>query len=174
MAEIKIIRGDITRMEVDVIVNAANAALSGGGGVDGAIHRAAGPGLRDACQQFKGCRPGQAVLTEGYTLPATYVIHAVGPVWDGGNKGEEELLASCYRIAMQLASERGCKDIAFPAISCGAYRFPIKKAAQIALKEVMDFFSGETTSIETVFFVLFDQKLLNAYNRAYQKIRDLM
>jgi O-acetyl-ADP-ribose deacetylase len=129
-------RGDITRLATDAIVNAANASLLGGGGVDGAIHRAAGPGLLAECRSLGGARPGEAKLTAGHGLPARHVIHAVGPVWTGGVSGEDELLASCYRSALALAAERGLRSLAFPAISTGAYGFPLERATRIAVTEV--------------------------------------
>src|SRR6186713_888317 len=131
-ASIEIVRGDITKLEVDAIVNAANATLLGGGGVDGAIHRTAGPELLAECRTLGGCRPGQAKITRGYALPARHVIHTVGPVWSGGNRGEPETLANCYRNSLRVAVENAVQTIAFPAISCGAYRYPIADAAQIA------------------------------------------
>lgn len=136
MHPIEVVNADITTLFADAIVNAANSALSGGGGVDGAIHRAAGPALLAECRRIGPCPTGSAKLTDGYRLPARYVIHAVGPVWDGGSRGEDDLLASCYRTSMRLAIERGCGEVAFPAISCGAYRFPVKRAAAIAIGTV--------------------------------------
>ena len=133
-AEIEIVRGDITKLDVDAIVNAANTTLLGGGGVDGAIHRAAGPELLAECRTLGGCRPGEAKITRGYRLPARFVIHTVGPVWRGGKHGEPETLANCYRNSMKLAVENETRTIAFPAISCGAYGYPIEEAARIALE----------------------------------------
>jgi len=150
---IDIVRGDITTLDVDAIVNAANSTLLGGGGVDGAIHRAAGPELLAECRTLGGCQPGEAKLTRGYRLPARFVIHTVGPVWTGGNRDEAQTLANCYRNSLQLAVENGIKTIAFPAISCGAYRYPIRQAAQIALETTKDFLSSSDT-IDKVFFVL--------------------
>jgi O-acetyl-ADP-ribose deacetylase (regulator of RNase III) len=133
---LEVLQGDITRLEVDAIVNAANASLLGGGGVDGAIHRAAGPGLLDECRRLGGARPGEARLTGGHRLPARFVVHAVGPVWRGGGAGEDALLASCYRESLRLAREAGAASIAFPAISTGAYGFPIERATRLAIDEV--------------------------------------
>ena len=135
-AEIAVIKADITTLEVDAIVNAANASLLGGGGVDGAIHRVAGPGLLAACRRLGGCETGNAKITPGFELPARFVIHAVGPVWNGGQHGEEALLASCYETALGLAQQHGLATIAFPAISCGVYHFPSERAARIAIQTI--------------------------------------
>jgi len=138
MGAIRIVTADITRLDVDAIVNAANSSLLGGGGVDGAIHRAAGPGLLDACRDFGGCSTGDARITPGFRLPARFVIHTVGPVWHGGDKGEAELLRSCYERSLELARENGVRTIAFPGISTGVYRFPKEAAARIALEVMRD------------------------------------
>lgn len=166
---IKIIKGDITKVETEAIVNAANKTLLGGGGVDGAIHKAAGPQLLEECKQLNGCETGQAKITKGYNLPAKYVIHTVGPVWQGGQNHEEEKLASCYRSALELAVKNQIKTIAFPSISTGAYGFPIEKAAPIALKEVKKFLEKHP-EIEQVVFVLFSDKDLKVYQNLYQSL----
>jgi O-acetyl-ADP-ribose deacetylase len=151
---VAVVQGDITQLAVDAIVNAANASLLGGGGVDGAIHRAAGPALRDECRALGGARTGEAKITGGHRLPAKHVIHAVGPVWHGGGSGEDEALASCYRSAMRLAAERGLRSVAFPAISTGAYGFPLERATRIAVAEVARALR-DGTSVERVVFCCF-------------------
>jgi len=153
---------DITRLEVDAIVNAANNSLLGGGGVDGAIHRAAGPELLRECRALGGCATGDAKITRGYRLPAKRVIHTVGPVWDGGGSGEPDLLASCYRRSLALALENGVRTIAFPAISCGVYGYPMGQAAEIAVRESR-LFIEEHQAIEQVTFALFGPSALAAY-----------
>jgi len=160
--KIEIIQGDITKLDVDAIVNAANTTLLGGGGVDGAIHRAAGTELLAACGTLGGCRPGEAKITRGYHLPARFVIHTVGPVWRGGEGNEPEILANCYRSALQLVLENGIKTIAFPAISCGAYGYPIPEAAQIAVKTTRNFLATED-QIDKVIFVLWGEDIYDAY-----------
>ena len=143
MTEIEILKCDITKLQVDAIVNAANRTLLGGGGVDGAIHRAAGKELVEECRTLGGCKTGQSKITKGYKLPAKYVIHTVGPVWYGGNRNESELLKSCYKTALELAREYNIKTIAFPAVSCGVYGFPVEKACKIALDVVQEFISND-------------------------------
>lgn len=143
----KPIKGDITKLAVDAIVNAANSSLLGGGGVDGAIHRAAGPQLVAECQMLHGCKTGEAKITKGYRLPAKYVIHTVGPVWNGGTKREAELLARCYRRSLELAAERSLESIAFPAISTGIYAYPIAEAATIAVRTVREFLKEHTINV---------------------------
>ncbi|HEY2625341.1 MAG TPA: O-acetyl-ADP-ribose deacetylase [Candidatus Udaeobacter sp.] len=159
---IDIVRGDITKLDVDAIVNAANTTLLGGGGVDGAIHRAAGPELLAECRALGGCRPGEAKLTRGYKLPTRYVIHTVGPVWTGGKAGERQTLTNCYQNSLQLAIENGIKTIAFPAISCGAYRYPVPQAAQIAVETTRDFLAT-TDKIDKVIFVVTNDEICTAY-----------
>jgi len=157
----EVIKGDITRIKVDAIVNAANSSLMGGGGVDGAIHRAGGPAILEECRKIVarqgGCKTGDAVITTAGNLPAKFVIHTVGPVWNGGNRNERELLANCYRNSLQLAVDNNCKTIAFPNISTGVYRFPKAEAAKIAAQTVNEFLH-KTTEIDNVIFVCFDDE----------------
>jgi len=161
---IEIVRGDITKREVDAIVNAANTTLLGGGGVDGAIHRAAGAELVAECRTLGGCRPGEAKITRGYRLPARFVIHTVGPVWRGGEHSEPKTLANCYCNSLQLAVQNEIKTIAFPAISCGAYGYPIEEAARIAFKTTRDFLATNN-EIQKVIFVFWDEGVYDAYQR---------
>jgi O-acetyl-ADP-ribose deacetylase len=169
-ARIELIKGDIVKITADAIVNAANSTLLGGGGVDGAIHRAAGPGLLAECAALGGCATGRAKITKGYDLPAKFVIHTVGPVWAGGGKNEEELLAGCYRNSLALAGENALKSVAFPSISTGAYRFPIKPAALIALKTVGTCLKENPGVLERIIFVLFSDNDLDIYKEAYQTV----
>ncbi len=162
---IEVLQGDITLRKVDAIVNAANSSLLGGGGVDGAIHRAAGPRLLEECRTLGGCPTGSARITAGYNLPAAHVIHTVGPVWRGGDAGEGELLASCYRKSLELAREHRLKSVAFPSISTGAYRFPVDRAARIAVREIAAFLS-EHDLPERVQIVCFDAATRDCYSRA--------
>ena len=155
LTRIKLVSSDITKLHVDTIVNAANRTLLGGGGVDGAIHRAAGRGLLDECRKLNGCDTGSAKITKGYNLPAKYIIHAVGPVWRGGDNNEHELLGGCYETALKLAAEHNCKSIAFPNISTGIYHFPKEEAAETAINTVRNFLS-ENRLPEEVYFVCFD------------------
>jgi len=166
---IQIIRGDITKQAVDAIVNAANCSLLGGGGVDGAIHRAAGPELLKECRTLNGCETGKAKITGGYNLPAKYVIHTPGPVWHGGKRGEEELLASCYKSCLELALENGCKTVDFPSISTGVYRFPLDKASRIAISTIASFLE-QHTQIERVRMVCFDASTEAHYVKALQEL----
>ena len=161
---LKLLRGDITKLAVDAIVNAANTTLLGGGGVDGAIHCAAGPELLSECKTLGGCRPGEAKITRGYNLPARFVIHTVGPVWSGGNRGEPETLANCYRNSLCIAGENDVRTIAFPAISCGAYRYPIVDAATIAVETTRQFLR-ENDSIAEVTFAVSTDEIEAAYQR---------
>lgn len=161
--KIELIKGDITKVSADAIVNAANTTLLGGGGVDGAIHSSAGPELLEECRGLGGCRTGEAKITKGYRIPARYIIHTAGPVWHGGKGGEEELLASCYRNSLELAKRHGIKTIAFPSISTGAYRFPIEKAAGIALGTVKLFLKENPDPFDKIIFVLFSNEDLDVY-----------
>ena len=167
--KIEIHQGDITQLKVDAIVNAANTTLLGGGGVDGAIHRAAGPELLEECKALNGCKTGEAKITKGYDLPAKYVIHTVGPVWSGGNQNEPLSLANCYRNCFQLAVENKVKTIAFPAISTGVYRFPIEKATAIAVEETKKFLA-KNDNLERVVFVCFGSEIYDAYELALSRI----
>jgi O-acetyl-ADP-ribose deacetylase (regulator of RNase III) len=163
-SRIDIVRGNITTFDVDAIVNAANTTLLGGGGVDGAIHRAAGPELLAECRTLGGCQPGEAKLTQGYRLPARFVIHTVGPVWTGGKRGEAQILANCYRNSLQLAVENRIKTIAFPAISCGAYGYPIREAARIAIETTREFLATHD-KIDKVIFAVWTKDIYEAYRR---------
>ncbi len=167
---LEVAEGDITKLTVDAIVNAANTSLLGGGGVDGAIHRAAGPELLAECRKIGGCPTGEARITSGYQLPARFVIHTVGPVWNGGGHGEDELLESCYRNSLALAREAGVKTIAFPAISTGVYRFPLERAVRIATQTVADELTREPGTIEKVIFCTFGAAATEAYCQALKDI----
>ena len=168
-SRIEIIQGDITKQAVDAIVNAANTSLLGGGGVDGAIHRAAGPELLAECRTLHGCRTGEAKITKGYRLPARFVIHTPGPVWHGGGSGEEALLASCYRSCLTLAAENGCKTVDFPSISTGVYHFPLEKASRIAVSTIAAFLA-EHPELERVRMVCFDGRTKAFYDRALEEL----
>ena len=167
--KIQIERGDITTYAVDAIVNAANTSLLGGGGVDGAIHRAAGPELLAECRTLNGCKTGQAKITKGYRLPAKFVIHTPGPVWRGGTHGEAALLRDSYRNSLLLAQENGCQSVAFPSISTGVYHFPLEQAAEIACATIRQTLA-ECPGIQTVYVVCFNQQTLDAFRRAEQKL----
>ena len=169
---IAILKTDITTLAVDAIVNAANTSLLGGGGVDGAIHRAAGPKLLAECGPLGGCETGQAKITKGYRLPARFVLHAVGPVWDGGNDNEPELLAGCYRSCFRLAHEHSLRTLAFPAISCGIYRFPVDLAVGIAMRETLAEL-GASDNIEKITFACFGDEVYSAYQREFAKAQRL-
>ncbi|MEO1063809.1 MAG: O-acetyl-ADP-ribose deacetylase [Actinomycetota bacterium] len=160
MADVRAWRGDITTLEVDAVVNAANSTLLGGGGVDGAIHRAAGPELLEACRPLGGCPTGAAKATPGFGLPARWVIHTVGPVWHGGDRGEADLLASCYRHSLEVAEDLGARSVAFPAISTGVYRFPREAAARIAVAET----TGTTADVDSILLVAFDEPTFMLYD----------
>jgi len=169
-SRIEVVEGDITKQNVDAIVNAANTSLLGGGGVDGAIHRAAGPELLEECRTLGGCTTGQAKITKGYRLPAKWVIHTVGPVWRDGNHGENELLASCYRNSLARAEQKGARTIAFPSISTGAYGFPMDRAARIAVTEIKKFLE-RNSAMEKVLLVCFGKTAFDIHREAVAEIR---
>lgn len=168
-SHLELIQGDITKQSTDAIVNAANSSLLGGGGVDGAIHRAGGPAILEECRKIGGCPTGEAVITTGANLKAKYVIHTVGPIWGGGERNEDRLLETCYRRSLERAEENHLKSISFPSISTGAYRFPLERAARIALKTVINHLNGKT-EIEDAVFVLFDSGTFEAYRKALEEI----
>ena len=170
MASFEMIKGDITRLDVDAIVNAANTSLLGGGGVDGAIHRAAGPELFEECRTLGGCNTGHAKITKGYNLPAKFVIHTVGPVYRDGNSGEPELLANCYRNSIRIALHYGIKSIAFPSISTGAYGYPIAEASRVALRTLKESIESASTGLERIMIVTFSEVDLRVYEEAYSEI----
>jgi O-acetyl-ADP-ribose deacetylase len=171
-SKINIIQGDITKQKIDAIVNAANTSLLGGGGVDGAIHRAAGPELLDACRKLNGCPTGEAKITPGFNLPAKFVIHTVGPVWNDGKYHEDDLLANCYKNSFQLAVQNEITSIAFPAISTGVYRFPLERATKIAFKETKDFLEKDNY-IDKVLFVCYDKRTYDVYEKVYKDFFNL-
>jgi O-acetyl-ADP-ribose deacetylase len=168
---VTLVQGDITTQKVDAIVNAANTSLLGGGGVDGAIHRSAGSDLLESCRSLRGCETGGAKITPGFRLPAKFVIHAVGPVYDGGRSGEPEALASCYRTSLRLASEHACETIAFPAISCGVYAYPLDEAAEIAISTVVNEIP-KYSNIRQVSWVLFNRTAMDAFSSALDELRE--
>ncbi|MEJ2616627.1 MAG: O-acetyl-ADP-ribose deacetylase [Ignavibacteriaceae bacterium] len=167
--KIEILKGDITKQKVDAIVNAANTSLLGGGGVDGAIHRAAGPELLEYNKKLGGCPTGEVKLAPGFNLPAKYIIHTVGPVWSGGERNEDNLLANCYKNSLSLAVERKFKSVAFPSISTGVYRFPLERAVNIALSETKKFFD-DNEDLEKIVFVCFDDRTKDVYVKTYERI----
>ena len=171
MERLQTVLGDITKQRVDAIVNAANCSLLGGVGVDGAIHRAAGPELLEECRTLHGCETGKAKITGGYRLPAKYVIHTPGPVWHGGGKKEPELLASCYRSCLELAAENGCRTVDFPSISTGVYRFPLDRAASVAVATIADFLKAHP-EIERVRMVCFDERTRASYDAAIAALEE--
>ena len=170
MTQVKIVRDDITKRHVDAIVNAANTTLLGGGGVDGAIHRAAGPELLEECSKLGGCRTGEAAITRGYRLPARHVIHTVGPVYVEEQGREAELLANCYRQSLGLAAQHGCKSVAFPSISTGAYGYPLAEASRIALRTIQEFIGEHPGALEVVEIVTFSDRDLRTYQQAYDEV----
>ena len=170
--EIRTVLGDITKVDfVTAIVNAANRTLLGGGGVDGAIHRAAGRELLEECRTLNGCRTGEAKITGAYNLPCRYVIHTVGPIWNGGNQHEAELLADCYRNSLQLAADRGIRSIAFPSVSTGVYSYPLDQAADIAIQAAVDFVDAHPDELDEIIWVLFDTRTKSAYDRALETVQ---
>lgn len=172
LSRIEIISDDITKLSLDAIVNAANSSLLGGGGVDGAIHRGAGPELYEECKRLKGCPTGEAKITKGYKLPAKFVIHTVGPIWNGGDRNEDEKLARCYRNSLAVALENSVKTIAFPAISTGAYGFPMERAAKIAVREAVAFLAANP-DFEKVTFCCFGPAALRIYEETLREVTDI-
>lgn len=168
--DLEIICGDITEIKCDVIVNAANNSLLGGGGVDGAIHRAAGPKLLEECKTLNGCEIGGAKITKGYDLPSKFIIHTVGPVWHGGNNKEAEKLESCYKESLRLAEKNNCKTIAFPSISTGVYSYPLEEASKIAIKTIINYIKEENKNIKKIIIVCFDEITYNYYVNSKNEI----